>query len=321
MKSDEWYDRFLETLLKVYPKKAQLIEKLIELLSIERGAVYRRLRKEIPFSFYEIVKIASEWDISLDNISGIHSGKITFFMQPINYVDPSKQDLSFLKYVIQSINLLKDFPDAEFMDICNKLPRQLYAGFKHLYQFYLFKWKYEYTIDKKVIPFSKFMISKEKSLLITDYYRAIKNVPQTNFIFDRLLFDNLLSEVLYFYSIRMITCQEKELIKTDLYALLDYLWEVATNGYYPETKNKVNLYISNLNVNTNYSYTYTNQANICFVHVFDKYEIYTYHPEMVLNFKSWMQLKKRASYQISEVDEKSKIEYFSKQRKLVDTLL
>jgi len=320
MKSEEWHDRFLEALYAIYPKKSHLIEKLMELLNIERRAVYRRLRKEIPFSVYEIVKIASEWNISLDNISAMYSGKITFLMKPINYVDPPEQELNFLQYVIRSIDLLKESPDTEFMDICNKLPRKLHAGFKHISQFYMFKWKYEYNVEKKAVSFSEFAFSESRLQLMTDYYQAIKNVPKTSFIFDRLLFDHLVNEILYFHSIQMITCEEKELIKTDLYALLDYLWEVATNGCYPETQNKVNLYISHLNVNTNYSYTYTNEINICYVHVFDKYEIYTYNPEMVSNFISWMQLKKRTSYQISEVDEKSKVEYFLKQRKFVDRL-
>jgi hypothetical protein len=41
---------------------------------------------------------------------------------------------------------------------------------------------------------------------------------------------------------------------------------------------------------------------------------------MVSNFKTWMQLKKRSAIQISEVDERSRIEFFTKQRKIVDSL-
>jgi hypothetical protein len=41
---------------------------------------------------------------------------------------------------------------------------------------------------------------------------------------------------------------------------------------------------------------------------------------MIEDFVTWMQLKKRASVKISEVDEKSRIEFFTKQRQVVDTL-
>jgi len=320
MINEAWYNRFLEALLEKYPKKIMLVEELMNLLFIEREAAYRRLRKDVTFSIHEIVKISHAWNISLDNIVGICSGQIPFLMRPFNYIAPSENELKILQHIIHSINELKNSPDTEFLDICNKLPRQLLAGFGYLNQFYLFKWNYEYGNNKKVVPFSQIIISKEKHKLTTDYHEAIKNVPQTNFIFDRLLFDNLVDEILYFHSIQMITDEEKELIKKDLYALLDYLLEVATNGCYPETQNKVNLYVSRLNINTNYSYTYTNQISICFIHVFDKFEIYTFDAEMVSNFRTWLQLKKRSSIQISEVDKKSRIEFFTKQRQIVDAL-
>ena len=317
---NDWYDFFIESLHKKYPKKAQLTQELVDLLYIEREAVYRRLRKDVLFPIHEIVKIASEWNISLDEIIGISSGQIPFQMRKMNYIDPSKDELIFLRQVIHSIGQLKNYPDTEFMDICNKLPRQLVAGYDYLNQFYLFKWIYQYGLEKEIIPYSQAVISPEKAQLTKDYYKAIKQEPNTNFIWDRMLFDNLVSDLQYFYSIRMITDGEKELIKKDLYDLLDYMQEVANKGCYPETHNKVNFYISLLNIDTNYSYTFSPEANICFVHVFEKYEIYTFNQEMVTNFKVWMQLKKRSSMQISEVDERNRIEYFFRQRQLVDSL-
>ena len=318
--NSKWYDYFLDTLYKKYPKSGQLTQDLMDLLNMEREATYRRLRKQVLFSAHEIIKIASAWNISLDKITGIESGEISFQMRQMNYVDPTKEELNFLRQIIQSISIFRNFPDTEFMDICNKLPRQLVAGFESLNRFYLFKWIYQYNIEKETIPYCDIIISEEKTKLTTEYNRAIKQVPNTNFIWDRRLFDNLINDIQYFCSIYLITKEEKELIKKDLYALLDYMLEVANNGYYPETQNKVNLYISKVNVDTNYSYVYTPEANICFVHVFEKYEIYTFNVEMVKNFMMWMQLKKRSSIQISEVDEKSRIEFFTKQRQIIDSL-
>ena len=320
MNDEVWYDSFLNALDAKYPKRAQLVDALKDLLIIEREAVYRRLRKEVPFSIFELAKISSTWDISLDSMININSNRVSFQMQPINYLDPSEQELKYLQNVIQSIDNLKDAPDTEFMDVFNKLPRQLVAGYEYLNQFYLFKWIYQYGSEKTTVPFSLVQISKKKEQLTAEYDRAIKNVPQTNFIFDRMLFDYLACEIQYFHSIQMITDEEKELIKNDLYDLLNYLSEVATHGYYPETHNKVNLYISQINVNTNYSYTYTNEISICFVHVFDKFEIYSFDPKIVKNYIAWMHLRKRTAFQISGVDEKSRIEYFLRQRQIIDTL-
>jgi len=315
-----WQDNFLEVLHKRTPNKTQLTQALMDLLFLEREAVYRRLRGDVVFPINEIIKIASEWNISLDEIIGVNDGQVPFQMRTMNYLNPPEQELNFLRYVIQSIENLKNFPDTEFMDVCNSLPRPLFAGFKYLNKYYLFKWLYQYGNEKLVVPFSKTVISREKLRLTKAYYQAIKNVPNTNFIWDRMLFDHLVHDIQYFHSILLITSEEKELIKKDLYALIDYMSEVARRGCYPETQNKVNFYISQLNIDTYYSYTYTDEAKICFIHVFDKYEIYTFDSEMVSNFRTWMQSKKRTSIQISEVDEKSRIDYFLRQRQLVDSL-
>jgi len=317
---NNWYDIFLDAICKKYPKKNQLTQELMDVLFIEREAVYRRLRKEVAFSFQEIVKIASEWKISIDEIIGVSAGQIPFLMRQINYLDPSKDEINFLQQIIQSYKDYTDDDESELMTICNKLPRQLLAGYERLNKFYMFKRVYQYGHEKDSVQFSQAVISKESSRLTADYYQAIKNFKNTNFIFDRMLFDFLVCDIQYFYSIRIINDEEKALIKKDLSALLDYLQEVANYGYYPETGKKVNIYISQLNIDTNYSYVYAPRRNVCFIHVFEKYEIFTYNKEMVENFMIWMQLKKRSSNQISEVDERNRIEYFTRQRRLLSNL-
>ncbi|MDR2971163.1 MAG: hypothetical protein LBU83_04455 [Bacteroidales bacterium] len=320
MSQNNWYDTFMDILSKKYPKQKQLISALMDLLALEREAVYRRLRKEVVFSIHEIVAIASAWNISLDEITGINSGNISFQMKAMNYLEPSEEEANFLRYIIQSISFLKNFPETEFMDICNKIPRQLLAGYPYLNRFYLFKWMHQYNNESDTVTFSKITVSKEKKKIDEEYYHAIKQVPNSNFIFDRNIFEYLVQDIQYFCSIYLITDQEKEFIKKDLLALLNYLLEVANKGCYPESQNKVNLYISQLKIDTSYSYTYTPEVNICYIHVFEKFEIYSYNSEMVSNFMTWMQLKKRSAIQISEVDEKHRIDFFTKQQKIIENL-
>ena len=320
METNTWYEIFIEALYKKYPKKSDLIQALMDLLYIEREAVYRRLRQDVLFTVHEMAKISTARNISLDAIIGIDSGQIPFQMHQMNYISPSEEELKFLWLVVKGVQRINNFHDTEFMDICNKLPRRIVAGYNYLNQFYLFKRLYQYSNNNEVIPFSQVVVSAEKAQLTESYINAIKHVPNSSFIFDRKLFDLLVSDIRYFCSIRMITDEEKNLIKKDLYNLLDYLYEVARIGYYPETKSKVNLYISELNIDSNYSYTFSQEFNSCFIHVFEKYEIYTLNKDMVNKIKMWMQLKKRSSTQISVVDERSRIEYFAKQRQIVDEL-
>ena len=320
MDNTKWYADFIEILYKKYPKRALLTNFLMNLLEIEREAVYRRLRKDVLFPIDEIVKIAVACNISLDELTCINDEQFTFQMRQINYIDPSKEEMDLLNYIIQSISYLKNCTSTEFMNICNKLPRQLLAGYPYLNQFYLFKWLYQYGNENESVPFSEVIVSKEKAKITQAYLNAIKLVPRTSFIFDRRIFEFLVNDIHYFCSIYLITEEEKKLIKKDLISLLNYLLEVANKGCYPETQNKVSLYISQINVDTNYSYTFTPEVNICYVHVFEKFEIFSLNSEMVSNFITWMQLKKKSSFQISEVDERSRIEFFMKQQNIIDSL-
>ena len=313
-------DNFIEILQNKFPKKAQLTEALVDLLDTERETVYRRLRKEVVFTADEIIKIASKWNISLDELTGTNLERTALHLKQINYLKPNAKEINFLRSVIQSINSFKDFPKTEFLNICNKLPRELLAGYEYLNKFYLFKWKYQYDNASKFPNFSQITISEEQLQITSEYHQAIKQVPNSTFIWDSRLFYYLVNDIRYFYSVYLITKEEKEIIKEELHQLLDYMLDVAAHGYYPETHKKVNLYISQINIDTNYNYTFTPEANICFIHAFEKYEIYTFNSETVANMMTWMQLQKKTAIPISKVDEKNRIEFFIQQKILVNSL-
>jgi hypothetical protein len=318
--NEMWYDFFVDSLYKKYPKKSQLVETLIDLLCLEREAVYRRLRKEVAFPIHEIVKIASTWNISLDEIIGINKGAISFMMKPINYIDPSEEEIIEVQNRIHRLEHLETSSDSECMEVCNKLPRSLIAGFAALYQFKVFRWAYEYGNREENMRFSQITFPEYASQELESYARIIKHVANMTYIWDHKIFDYLVSDIQYFHSILLITDEEKKRIKTELLALLDYLMEIANRGCFPETNNKVTICISKVNVDSNYSYFYTEELKMCRIHVFEKFDVFSFNTELVDNFRTWMQLKKRTSVQISEVDEKSRIEFFMKQRELVNKI-
>jgi hypothetical protein len=168
--------------------------------------------------------------------------------------------------------------------------------------------------------FSQITFSEQFLQELANYSMIIKQIANMSYVWDYMIFDYLVRDIQYFHSILLISNEEKDLIKKELLTLLNYLLEVATKGYFPETNKKVNIYISKINIDTNYSYIYTEELKMCRIHVFEKFDLFSFNTEMINNFRTWMQLKKRTSIQISEVDEKSRIDFFMKQRKLVEML-
>jgi len=315
----DWYDSFIEALYKKYPKRSQLTKALMDLLSIERESAYRRLRKEIIFPVHELIKIASTWNISLDEVVGINSKQFSFKVQILNYLNPSNEELNDMQILVENHDYVKNYPDMEYMEVSNRLSRMLATGFPYLNRLHLLKWTYQYGNEGE-LSFSEIHFPKRVSELASKYYVTSKNIANISFIWDRMLFSYLVHNIRYFHSIYLITDEEKEFLKKDLHDLLDYMNEVATKGCWPETGNKVSLYISQINIDTNYSYYYSESVKLCRVHAFEKNEIFTYDPVMVDDFRTWMLSKKKSSIQISEVDEKSRIAFFMEQRKLIDTL-
>jgi len=317
MKIDTWYDVFLKALHKKYPKKIKLVEALMDLLLIERETVYRRLRKEVMFPVEELVKIASAWHISLDETIGIDSDQVSFKVLLSNYFDPSATQLKYTQNMIKICNI----PGMKYMEVSNKLPRSLTAGFSYIARYQLLKWMYQFVREeKRILPYSKIFFPAKISGLIAEYYKAMKNVEDTTFVWDHKLFEFLACDIRYFHSIYLISDEEKELIKKELHVFLNYMLEVATRGCWPETGNKVNLYNAQINIDTNYNYYYSDEFKVCRVHAFGKSEIYSRNPTMIEDFVAWMQLKKRVSVKISEADEKSRIEFFMEQRQIIDGL-
>ena len=315
-----WYDIFIESLHEKYPKKNQLVQELINLLCIEREAVYRRLRKEVAFPAHEIVKIAITWNISLDEVTGINSGLVPFKLMPINYLNPTKNEMKNFQNRIRNLAHFIAFHNAEHMEVGNKLPRAFSTSFPLLYKLKIFNWDYLYNTDETNNRFSDIVVPEGIIQEVQNYRETVKKTNLTNFILDQRVIEYIVRYVQYYYTILLITNEEKESIRNELHAMLDYMNDIANKGHYPETDKRVNLYISQIHNNTNYSYYYSEEFKSCTVHAFGKFDLCSYNPELVTNFRNWMNLKKRASIQISEVNERSRIEFFSKQRQVVDTL-
>lgn len=318
MENSAWYDYFLESLYSRHSKKSRLIEELMDLLSLEREAVYRRLRKDVLFTSNEIAKIAGAWNISLDAITKVNAGIVTFSMKAINYLNPSEEELVEIQKRVRRLEHLRKTSDSEYMAVCNRLPRSLTTGFPFLYRFDIFRWNYQYGNEEVMPAFKDTAISQQLFQEMADYATLIKYTSNTSYIWDSRIVEHVVQEILYFHSILLITDEEKESLKNELIEFLDYMSDVASRGYFPETKQKVNIYISKMSIGTNYSYHYTEKLKICRIHAFDKHDIFSFDTKMVEDFRTWMQLKKRTSVQISEVDEKSRIDFFMKQRDLVN---
>ena len=157
-----------------------------------------------------------------------NSEKISFQMQLMNFVNPTKADFDALQKRLLIIDALKDAP-SEYLEVSNILSTVFLAGFPTLYKFKIFKWAYEYYDFGDNINVSMHDITFSEKLLdlVRGYYKGMRFVTNTTYILNTMIFSYLVDEIQYFHSIFLLSDDDKKRCKEELHSLLYYLQNVA----------------------------------------------------------------------------------------------
>ena len=314
------YQTLLDEIRKLFPKRSMMVNTLAEILRIEKGAVYRRIRQDVPFTFNEIAVIARHLNISLDGLVGIENERsVLFQFQFIDFITPKEQDFYFMNASNKFLQTVFESNNSERASTFNVLPLDLFYGFSNLLKFYIFVWNY-HTFYLKSKHFQQVIIHPEMSKLMDNYMMEMKNFSKTFFVFDNGLFRFFVDRVYYFNSIRLLEKDDVSKIKEDLHSMLDYMEKMAISGQYKETGNAVNIYISDIDITTGYTYYETKTMRISMIKAFIMSYVSTFDENTFVKMKHWINALIKISTLITLTNEKQRVLYFEKQRKIVDEL-
>ena len=318
---NSFYQLLLDEIRKAFPKNALMVNKLSELLLIEKGAIYRRLRKEVPFTFNEIAVVAKHLGISLDNMIGIDTQRTIPLQSRLpDFISPQEEDYNMFDFYIkflQSIDHQND--NSETVSITNILPLELFTDFQSLFSFYLFIWNFHYN-NEKIKPFSQISTTPKMEQLLNGLSTEMKKFKKTCFVFDSRVFRLIIEDVKYFHEIRLIEKEEVVKIKEDLCSLLNYIEEIAITGQFKETGNSVNLYISDVDITTNYIFIEAKNIFLSVIRIFFLSTITSRDENMFTNMKKWINSLIKISTLITLTNERQRVIYFEKQRKIINEL-
>ena len=152
-----------------------------------------------------------------------------------------------------------------------------------------------------------------------DFVNAAEQIHSTSFIWDSNIFSHIVNDLEYFSSIQLISDKARQEIKEELLLLLDELENLARKGKF-ESDNEVNIYISNINFEATYSYVESSNVHLSMIRVYAINSITTQDIEMCKSLKEWIQSLKKFSTLISVSGEMQRIQFFQKQREIIDTL-
>jgi len=321
MKRDDLQCYLLGTLQKKIPEQAKLVEALMDALCMEKGAIYRRLRGEVPFSFFEVVNIAEKLDLSLNTFIYTDSVQVDRFeLTIVEYTNMNEMDYKQWEDYVSLIGSAKDDPQSELAESSNVLPLTIYGKFDSLSKYYLFKYQYLLSESEERVSYGDTVVPDRLSRIYRSYFDASKNFANTIYIWDNLIFQYLVTDIRFFSDIKLISNDDILEIKKDLFALLDDIEEIALNGCFKETGNPVSFYISDINFGADYSYVQIN--NFCMTHVrtFILNSVASTDQSSFKKIKNWIHSLKKSSTLITQSGATFRAEYIEKQRGIISKL-
>jgi hypothetical protein len=321
MKRDEIHHNLLEILANKIRDKTVLIETLKDILFMEKGAVVRRLRGEVPFSFFEVVTIADKLDISLTSILYAESPRICRFEQNIiEYAQITEVDYKKWDDYLAFIGSIKNDSRSDLAESSNVLPISIYAGFDALSRFFLFKYQYLFSDAENRKPFGEVFFPERLSQIFRSYFSLSRDFAKTIYILDYMAIRYLASDISFFSGINLLSGQDVQQIKADLHALIDYIEKITLNGCYEETGNEVKFYISDINLDADYSCLRCNDMYVSLIRTFILNSIVSTDKFSYLMIKDWIQSLKKSSTLISQSGAIYRADFFEKQRSIISEL-
>lgn len=304
------------------PNRTALVNLLVDLLCIEKEAVYRRLRGEVPFTFSEIAMICNKLGISLDNIisTSLSSQSHPFQLKLVNYYQPDELDYVMMEQFTNILKDGKDDPRSELVDCTNVLPPNLYAGYKTIERLHLFKSFYQSGYTNTILNLKEVKFTERMEKLIRENIYFTRQIKSSYYILDPFIFQYIVNDIIYFSSIHMIDSQERAQLKDELMHLLKDLESLATSGVYKDTGNNVSIFIGSINFNLSYWYVDIDSFHISMIKTFVLNNFASLDDESFQIMKSRISALRRSSTMISVSGERQRKLYFDQQREIIEKL-
>ena len=320
MNRETLHNNLLEVFKRKIPDNGELVDMLMNLLFMEKGAIYRRLRGEVPFSFYEVVKISEKLNIPINTLIYSSSERVDHFKMNIKSNKMDNIDYKHWEDYVAMIRSVKKDPNSEIAESSNVLPLSIYPGFDSLLKYFLFKYQYLNSGTDSRVTFSNLVVPERLYNVIKGYYHESRYFAKTIFIWDELIFQYLVNDIRYFSSINLISNDDVIIIKNDLFALMEYIEKMAINGCFAETGKQVLLYKSDVNLDAIYSYMQFNEMDISLARLFILNSVVSTVKSSFEIMKKWIQSLIKSSVLITQSGALFRAELFDKQRKIISEL-
>jgi len=319
MESKLIYQNLIEAIrLKISGDK-ESVKTLSRELQLGEDVIYKRLAGDELFSFSELVVISEKLNISLDHIvNSFNTKKKVARFQFDNPYDPTSHHYIVLDGVVNLLKSAKGKKNTEGGEATNTIPQPLYLKYENISRYFLFKWKCQF--DNEVTPYHEVVIPHKLRKLQLANVKAVQYLLTTDYIFDNLLFYYVVSEIKLFNSNNLISDKDCQLIKADLFRILEDMIILSKSGFYKDSGNALNIYISNTNLSASYCYIQTPELQLSLIKAFSLNGVTSVDREVFEMLKSRIYSLKRHSTLISASGETERLQFIDNQYKMIEEI-
>jgi len=318
MEYKEMLQKLVPAIKKSFPEKKSYISKLSKILNITNRTVSRKLRGEVQFTADELLTLANNLNISLDNISlGEDKYRHSMFLSTFDW-SPGGDFEDAIKEAMTPYLLALESPYPKFWVATSTYPDTVFYDLQLLAKFDYMKWLYFNKGYSQSIPLADYPIDRNFHKRFND---IVKKFRESTYIVSINMISNIAEEILYFYRIKLLTKDEiLELKKTLLYKL-SIMEKICSTGYYPGTNQVMNLFYSEMNLPNDIIIIDSDTVKMVSITAFFHNTIMAKDNTTIEIIKQWYQTYLRTANVISVSGEMNRIKFFRKQYSDLETKL
>ena len=269
------------------PAKIRPSKYIADLLFIEREAAYRRISGFVPFTFSEIVTIAIDLGLSIDNIIEQHpkNNFVKFNMK----IDLNKKNSEIYFDMLQdTANTIKELNLVKKLNIMlaiNRIPWMCLSS-PTLFKFEYYRYLHSCNELQSTTTFGDIEVPEEileQQKQVAFYCSQLSNITC---VIDNDIISRTLKELLYYYERKSLNYDDLQQIKKEFLEFINTVAKTNILGY-NDYGVKYELYLSNLCIDTNCAYYNYDGREM------EQIWIYYEKPITIQNSKTVAQLHKR----------------------------
>lgn len=310
-------ESFIEQIIQKSGKSP--FQTLTGILNLNKEAIYRRLRGQVPFMYSEAALIARKLNISLDHLNNISSDSYIFY--PTNDNTQENKSEGYIDFFFVPDRYISDVYEGSFSFVFPSLPLPLITQFKYLSKLRYYRWIHEnrgLQIIKESFSEIDFDSMYDK---IPDNYLHFKHNTKSSYIVTSGMFELYINYIKYFQAIGSVNEDDIVLLKKDMMGLIDEFELIASSGEF-RNGSKVDFYLTDfIFESAPYGYYENEVTKISFVRVFGMNFIFSTNEEMFTLIKKSILDMKGYTTLISITGSSVRRSFFQSQRELVDKKL